>query len=99
MTVKQSILLSLAILALGTLLLAIIFGDQGLADLQLLKKKLGTLVEKNEKMERENFSLHSEIDRLRHDPEFIENVARKELGMIRKDEVIFKLKGYNSSDE
>ncbi len=99
MTVKQSILLSLAILTLVTLLLAIIFGDQGLADLQLLKKKLDVLVQKNKKLEHENLSLYNEIDRLRHDPEFIENVARKELGMIRKDEVIFKLKGQKSADE
>ena len=99
MTVKQSIVISLAILALVTLLLAIIFGDRGLADLQLLKKKLDGLIQKNEKLEHENVSLYSEIDRLRHDPEFIEDVARKELGMIRKDEVIFKLKGYKVSDE
>ena len=99
MTVKQSIALSLAILALGVLLLAIIFGDQGLADLQLLKNKLNAFNQKNEKIERENFSLYGEIERLKNDPEFIENVARKELGMIRRDEVIFKLRGNNGSDE
>ncbi len=38
----------------------------------------------------ENLSISIEIDRLKHDPEYIENVARKELGMIGEDEVILK---------
>jgi len=92
MSTKQSILLSFAILTMVCLLLMIIFGEQGLADLHLLKKKKDALVETNAVIARENLSLHSEIYRLKHDPEFIENVARQELGMIGKDEVIFKLK-------
>ena len=31
-----------------------------------------------------------EIDRLKNDPKYIENIARKELGMIGEDEVILK---------
>ena len=39
-----------------------------------------------------NLSLYREIDRLKHDPKYIEDVVRRELGLIGKDEVIFKLK-------
>ena len=35
--------------------------------------------------------MYTEIERLKHDPEYIENVARRELGMIGKNEVIFKV--------
>jgi len=91
MTTKQSILLSLAILILVSLLLVIIFGDQGLADLQLMKKRLFVIEKTNAEMVRENLSLYNEINRLRSDPEFVENIARRELGMIGKDEVIFKM--------
>jgi len=31
-----------------------------------------------------------EIDRLKHDPAYIEDVARKEFGMIGKDEILVK---------
>jgi cell division protein FtsB len=30
------------------------------------------------------------IDRLANDPAFVESVARRELGMVRPDELIFK---------
>jgi cell division protein FtsB len=38
----------------------------------------------------ENRSIGVEIDRLKHDPEYIENIARQELGMIGENEVILK---------
>lgn len=90
MSLKQKILLSVAILVLFNLLLIIIFGDNGLVDLNLLKKEKERLVDKNREFVRENLSLYREIERLKNDPEFIESVARKELGVIGKDEVILK---------
>jgi len=89
---KQNILIALVILAVFTLFLFIIFGDNGLADLHLLKTERDALIEENRKLSQKNLSLYREIDRLKNDPEFVENVARKELGVIGKDEVIIKLK-------
>ena len=48
------------------------------------------MVEKNEKLNQENLVMYREIDRLKNDPKFVENVVRQELGVIAKDEVIFK---------
>ena len=92
MNLKQNILLSLVILLLGALLLIVIFDDHGLADLHLLKIDKARIIKKNERLARENISLYRNIDRLKNDLAFIENVARQEMGMIGKDEVIFKLK-------
>jgi cell division protein FtsB len=92
MNLKQNILLSLAILVLGALLLIIIFDDHGVADLHLLKIEKARIFKKNERLVRENISLYRTIGRLKNDLAFIENVARQEMGMIGKDEVIFKLK-------
>ena len=39
-----------------------------------------------------NLSLYREIDRLEHDTGYIEDVVRRELGLISEGEVIFKLK-------
>jgi cell division protein FtsB len=89
---KQNILIAFVILGILTLLLFIIFGDNGLADLHLLKTERDALVEKNRELARENRSLYREIDRLKHDPKFVESIARQELGVIGKEEVILKMK-------
>ena len=90
MTTKQNIILSLIILILFSLLLLIIFGDNGLVDFVLIKGERDSLIEKNEKLNQENLNMYREIDRLKNDPKFVENVVRQELGVIAKDEVIFK---------
>jgi len=90
MSLKKKILLFLAILMLFNLILVVIFSDNGLVDLIMLKKEKERSAEKNREVIRENLSLYREIERLKHDPEFIESVARKELGVVRKDEVILK---------
>jgi len=89
---KQKILLSLSILIIFSLLLFIIFGDNGLVDLDLLERERDGLIEKNDRITMNNLSLYREIDRLEHDSGYIEDVVRRELGLIAEDEVIFKLK-------
>ena len=90
MTKTQNIFISIAILLLAAMFFFIIVSEHGLADLIFLKKERRKLVEKSERLTRDNLSISIEIDRLKHDPEYIENVARKELGMIGEDEVILK---------
>ena len=92
MNLKQKILFSIAMSVIFFMFLLIIFDDNGLADLNVLKIKKESLVIKNKELTRENLFLCRKIDRLKYDAKFIENVARQELGMIGKDEVIFKLK-------
>ena len=70
----------------------IIFGDNGITDLRLLQTKRDRLIEKNETLARENVQLYHQIERLKNDPDYIENIARQEFGMIGKDEVILKLR-------
>jgi len=90
MTKTQGILISIASLVLVAMLFFIIISEHGLADLVLLRQERGKLVEKTEQLSRENLAISIEIDRLKHDPEYIENIARKELGMIGENEFILK---------
>ena len=92
MSLKQKILLSIIILVLFSLLLVILFGDKGFVDFHLLKKERNGLIEKNAKLTRENLALYREINRLKNDSKYIENVARQELGLVGKEDVIFKIK-------
>ncbi len=90
---KQGVFLSIAFVLLFSLLFFIIFGEHGLLDLNTLKNERDQLAEKSEQLTRKNLSLSVEIDRLKHDPKYIENVARQELGMVGEDELILKPRG------
>ncbi len=87
---KQHLLLTIAVVVLFVLLLLILFGDKGLADLNMLKKDRDHMVEKNTRLVRQNLSLYRSIERLKTDPAFIENIAREELGVVGKNELIIK---------
>ena len=90
MTNKQNILLWVSALLLLALFFFIIVSEHGLADLRFLKREHDRLVDQNRQLTRENQAISIEIDRLKHDPVYIESIARQELGMIGKDEIILK---------
>ncbi len=90
MTRKLNILLSIAVLLLLSLFFFIIVSEHGLADLRFIKKERDRLVEESQRLTRKNLTTGIEIDRLKHDPGYIESIARQELGMIGKDEIILK---------
>jgi cell division protein FtsB len=90
MTKKQNILLWVSALLLLALFFFIIVSEHGLADLRFLKREHDRLVDQNRQLSRENQAISIEIDRLKHDPVYIESIARQELGMIGKDEIILK---------
>lgn len=90
MTRKQSISISIAVFLMFSILFFIIFSEHGLVDLNILKKERDQLVDKNEILRNENLILSAEIDRLQHDPKYIESIARQELGMVGQDELILK---------
>jgi len=41
-------------------------------------------------MEEENRNLREEVRRLQHEKRYIEEIARKELGMVKEGEVIYQ---------
>jgi len=65
------------------------FGDNGILHLIGLKKELSLMKEKNLKMEEENQKLKEEVRRLRQEKRYIEEIARKELGMVKKGEIVY----------
>jgi len=82
-----------AIICLLTVMaLTSVFGSNGLLDLNRLKKERDTIIKKNDLSRKQNQALLREIDRLNHDMDYIESVARRELGLIGKDDVILKFK-------
>jgi cell division protein FtsB len=66
------------------------FGDTGILHLLRLQKELGRIKEMNIKMEEENRELREEVRRLQHEKRYIEEIARKELGMVKEGEIIYQ---------
>ena len=57
-----------------------------------LNKQIENLESEIERVRESNKKLAKEISALKNDPLYIEKLARKELGLIRSGEVIYKLK-------
>ncbi len=88
MNSRQKIMVAVAVVAMFNLMLVIVFGDNGLVELSRLREKEQLMVRQNETLAVENVSLYRTIGRLKNDPVFIESVARNELGMVGKDDVV-----------
>ncbi len=86
----QKITLALVFFAMFILLLVEILGDKGWVELRRLQHTRQALVKSNTLLTQENSKMYDTIDRLQNDPEYIENIARRKLGMIRSNELIFK---------
>jgi len=68
----------------------IVFGNNGLVDNYVMKEKLKILKEENTELNRENSGLKKEIALLKDNPQYIETAARKELGMVRKGDRVYR---------
>jgi len=66
------------------------FGDKGILHLIRLQKELTKIKEANMKMEEENKRLKEEVRRLQHEKRYIEEIARKELGLVKEGEIIYQ---------
>jgi cell division protein FtsB len=79
-------MLSLALVAVPVLVLQ----PQGLPRLRALEKELDGVNEENDELKREVGRLRIEVGQLRDEPAAVERIARDELGMVRKNEVVFQ---------
>jgi cell division protein FtsB len=82
-------LLPMAIILLLLLGLAV-FGDKGLVSAWHAKQQRDELVQEVRLLEENNRLLRQEIEALRSDRKHLEGIARRELGMVRDDELIYQ---------
>jgi len=66
------------------------FGDRGLLRVLQTNRQLADLQAQIDELEATNAELRKEIDALNNDLRTIERIARRELGMVRPDEVVFQ---------
>jgi cell division protein FtsB len=65
-----------------------IFGQNGFIDLRQLTREKERLLATTDRLDTENRALHRQISRLKHDRAYIEALARRELGVVGKDELV-----------
>ncbi len=71
--------------------LLITFGNRGVVDNYLMSKRLSELKSENEILTTQNKDLGKTILLLRSDLAYIETIARNELGMVKKGDVVYRL--------
>jgi len=71
--------------------LLITFGNRGLVDNYLMSKRLVQLKLLNSGVTAENNELKKKIVLLRSDLVYIESLARNELGMVKKGDIVYRL--------
>jgi cell division protein FtsB len=71
--------------------LLITFGNRGIVDNYLMSKRLAQLKLQNNIMAVESNELKKKIILLRTNLAYIETIARNELGMVRKGDVVYRL--------
>lgn len=66
-------------------------GDRSIANVFALEKEKQNFVEANRLLKERNLSLNAEVDSLKSGHGAIEELARKELGMVKEGETFFFL--------
>jgi cell division protein FtsB len=86
------------LLAGGLLIVNALVGDRGLLAMMKARQQYRQLEGSLEQVRSENVNLREEARRLREDPAAIEDIARRELGLIRPGEKLFIVKDIGPGD-
>ena len=89
----------LALLFLGLVVAWLGFGERGFIHLYRMDRERQTYLEKINNLERENRQLLDEIQRLRSDREYVENIGRREMGLVKEDEIMYRFEKKKENGE
>ena len=88
---KDFLKISLITFILLVLILAwLAFGERGFIHLYRMEKERQAYLEKIHELEKANRELMDQINRLHKDREYMESVARRELGLVKDNEIIYR---------
>ncbi|GKS58940.1 hypothetical protein YTPLAS18_24670 [Nitrospira sp.] len=73
------------------LVVSFFFDDMGFPRYWNLRHQVSQLEQEIDDLRRGNARMKLEVDRLRHDPERLEELAREQLGFVRKGETVYQL--------
>ena len=88
-SIQKKYLILLAVFA-STMLLLAVFGGRGLMQIYHLKEEREKIRSVNARLREENQKLAEQIQRMKHNKKEIEKIAREELGLVKKGELVYK---------
>jgi cell division protein FtsB len=68
------------------------FGERGFIHLYRMEKERQAYLHKIQELEQENRQLIEEINRLRSDRDYVESQGRRELGLVKDGEILYRFK-------
>jgi cell division protein FtsB len=86
---KKRILVPILLL-MSVMVFFTFFGDKGLLQVYRLRRELKEIERTNTELRQENEKLRAEIDNLRTNKKYIEELARRELGLVKKGEIVYQ---------
>jgi cell division protein FtsB len=66
------------------------FGERGFIHLYQKDKEREARLERIKKLEQENKELLEEIERIHKDKEYVESMGRRELGLVKEGEILYR---------
>lgn len=79
------------------ILLIVVFSIGGVIKVYRLKAAKSKLINKLIYLKKSNVKIKRQIYDLKHNKQYISELARQELGMIKKGEIVFKFFGVNNN--
>ncbi len=88
-TLRVVALLSTVLLVL--FFITFVFSDRGISELQFSRKRVESLHADIKRLESDNARLRADIDSVKQSTYAVERIAREDLGMSKKGEVVYML--------
>jgi len=86
------------VLAIAGVTTSALFGEHGIAHLVRLRAERRALGEATFALLRRNTRLRTDITRLRTDDRYLEALARRQLGLVRPNETVYRFRRPPASD-
>ncbi len=87
----MKVLIAVLVLVLVMLQYKLWFGDGDIREVWALREAIEAQAQENRRLRERNAALEAEVQDLKQGREAIEERARSELGMIKKDETFFQI--------
>ncbi len=79
------------LILLFVFIVSVIFYEDGLFSYIKMKVQISRIDRTIKKLEKENISLSQEIDRIRTDDKYLEEVVRMKYGLLREGEKLYRI--------
>lgn len=78
------------LLVAGVLALCALGLTRGLSHLSQVQEELQQVRATNQRLDKENSAMYRQVLRLRSDPQALERACRRDMGVVRPDEVVYQ---------